>query len=103
MSSYLTFVWLGALMVLIALVALLWPLMRGAGPGNRRWAVIVCTAVAVPLLAVVLYRSLSNWTWGQVPLVAGVSPDIERMVSGLEQKLQRNPNDTQGWLMLGRS
>jgi cytochrome c-type biogenesis protein CcmH len=34
---------------------------------------------------------------------AGTMPSIDAMVEGLRQKLEKDPNNLQGWMMLGRS
>lgn len=63
--------------------------------------------VAVPVLAVALY-----FTFGMPEAIDGTAANrdnasmpssIDEMVSRLEQRLQANPDDTQGWILLGRS
>ena len=44
-------------------------------------------------------RRLTNWSWHAAP--ADDSP--QTMVARLARKLERNPQDLNGWLMLGRS
>lgn len=74
----------------------------------------VATAVAVPLLAVTLYFNLGNPEAMDPQKVAqpATSPhgdetdmaaQIEMMVGRLAQRLQENPQDIEGWVMLGRS
>jgi len=70
----------------------------------------VVVAVAIPLLAFGLYLSLGtpsvliNGVTSRAEGPAqGSSPSIEEMVASLEQRLKKQPNDVQGWLMLGRS
>lgn len=65
----------------------------------------VALALALPIGAVLLYLALGN--------PAGINPppppqqftaaDIERMVSGLAAKLEKEPENHQGWAMLARS
>jgi cytochrome c-type biogenesis protein CcmH len=49
--------------------------------------------------AAVLYAVFTNWSWRAEP--AADSP--QNMVARLARKLERNPDDMNGWLMLGRS
>lgn len=92
-----------AVMVLAALGVVLWPLLRAKSTANRRWPGLAIAAVALPAIAVSLYLTLTNWVWDPAQAPSGVPPEIERMVSGLEARLQSNPTDVAGWLMLGRS
>jgi cytochrome c-type biogenesis protein CcmH len=98
-----TFVVLAALMVLIALAAILWPLARAKSSAGKRWPGIAIAGVAVPAIAVTLYLALTNFEWNPSNVPGAVPPEIERMVSGLEARLKNNPSDVPGWLMLGRS
>lgn len=66
-------------------------------------------AIALPAISVALYLWLGS-TQSLAPHAATAPPDakqaaasIERMVQNLAQKLQANPDDAQGWLMLARS
>lgn len=97
------FVLLAGFMTLAAIAVILWPMLRKPASG-RRWPAAAIAAVIVPLLAVTLYVSLSNWVWDpdERPQ-AGVPEEIERMVSSLEARLRGNPTDVEGWLLLGRS
>jgi cytochrome c-type biogenesis protein CcmH len=83
-----------------------------AGPAPARWSAAV-VAVALPLLAVGWYLGLGRYDAPSMqgrsdipgvrqPAVPGM-PSIEQMVSGLAARLKNNPNDPQGWSMLGRS
>jgi cytochrome c-type biogenesis protein CcmH len=60
--------------------------------------------LGLPLAAALLYFALGNPAAIDPPaqqrLTAG---DIERMVSGLAAKLEKEPNNLQGWAMLARS
>jgi cytochrome c-type biogenesis protein CcmH len=71
---------------------------RGAdtkpAPQAALWA-----AVVIVLGGAGCYIAWSNWTWAQAP--EGDLP--ENMVARLSRQLERNPDDLQGWLMLGRS
>lgn len=103
------FVLICALMVLAALVFLAVPLLRAPGEPARRRITVGLIAVLIPAMAATLYVRSSNWPWSdsakqQAQInAAGGELDINAMVSQLEQKLKTNPQDVDGWLMLGRS
>jgi cytochrome c-type biogenesis protein CcmH len=70
------------------------------------------TAIALPALAVALYLMLGDAAHvdtAPAPLTQSAgqqAPDmhsVQRMVEKLSARLQREPNDTDGWVLLGRS
>jgi cytochrome c-type biogenesis protein CcmH len=73
-----------------------------------KWIVYVL-ALGVPLLAGALYLTLANYQAISHSAEMAVDPDtlklaeINKMVDGLAEKMKNNPDDAQGWLMLGRS
>lgn len=71
--------------------------------GQRRTAIALM--LTLPLLALLGYALLGNpRALDPLQRQARMSPQqIESMVAGLVDKLRRNPNDSQGWLMLARS
>jgi cytochrome c-type biogenesis protein CcmH len=69
---------------------------------ERRWSTVV-VALAVPALAVGMYGKLSNWDWDAASARSTDQVNVEEMLRSLEQKLEANPDNAQGWLMLGRS
>jgi cytochrome c-type biogenesis protein CcmH len=80
---------------------------------SRDRRLVYAVSAAIPLLAVVLYTQIGNSAAVvQSPNVSG-SPSIadgqmtqqriESNVASLARRLEQNPNDVQGWTMLGRS
>jgi cytochrome c-type biogenesis protein CcmH len=80
-----------------------------------RWLVYVLV-IAVPVLSVTLYWTLGDYQaisriddpnqTAQVDQAGSTVPNqeaINKMVSGLAEKLKAEPNNLEGWLMLGRS
>ncbi len=79
---------------------------------------IIAILLFIPALSILLYQKLGNpvYTTGfdskaiaanlsktAVPRKADGTPDIDRMVAGLEKKLEAEPDNAKGWYMLGRS
>jgi cytochrome c-type biogenesis protein CcmH len=62
------------------------------------WTALAAAGLLV-IGSAVLYALFTNWSWRAQP--AADSP--QTMVAGLARKLERDPNDLNGWLMLGRS
>ena len=95
-----TFVVLAGMLTIagVALVAI--PLLRRgtAQTAPAPWAALGATGLLVCGSAV-LYASLSHWSWRAEP--AADSP--QTMVARLARKLERDPQDFNGWLLLGRS
>ena len=86
--------------------------MPAADPATaqvRPWAWVVGVAVLVPLLTFGLYATLGSPDFAK--LAAAGTPDapafsdkqIVGMVDTLAEKMKNNPNDAQGWALLGRS
>ena len=63
----------------------------------------LAVALLVPVLAVVMYAGLSNWDWKTVQIESAQAANMEQAVAGLEAKLKENPDNLDGWIMLGRS
>ena len=77
-----------------------------AAPVQASRAVPTALAISLPLVAVLLYLMLGTPA-GLKPQPAAEqqfsAQDIERMVSGLAAKLEKEPENLQGWAMLARS
>jgi cytochrome c-type biogenesis protein CcmH len=95
-----TFLVVAAFMAAIAATAVAVPLLRD----KQSRIVGAIAAVLVVGIAAGLYPLWSNWNWHAPAAAPGASaPDIAAMVGKLEKHLQEQPDDLQGWLMLGRS
>lgn len=77
-------------------------------PHGRLAAVVA--VLALPVLTVLVYADLGSpgapdepFASRDVPAADPGRPNIQAMVAGLEQRLQKDPGDLDGWLMLGRS
>jgi cytochrome c-type biogenesis protein CcmH len=97
-----TFIVIAAAMVLALAALIAWPLLSRRRPtAQSPWTAM---AVLVVLLAGAggLYATFSNWNWSRAQTeTASGSP--QSMVSTLARRLAKNPNDLDGWLLLGRS
>ncbi len=95
-----TFVMIAVLLALIAAAFIAVPLLRKSSQTGpvAGWAAIVATLVLLGGSAV-LYQSFSNWSWA--PKADDGTP--ANMVGRLARKLEKNPEDLDGWLLLGRS
>ena len=95
-----TFVVLAAALALLASLAIAIPLVRANGAVKQApWTALAVTAVLL-VGAAGLYGTFSNWSWTQPPPATDAP---QNMVSSLARRLQSNPNDFDGWMMLGRS
>jgi cytochrome c-type biogenesis protein CcmH len=101
------FVAIAALLLAAAVGLLAWPLLgwRGAGgSAARSRTAAALVAVLVPAAAILVYVQASNWDWDaptEPPAIT--APDLQRVVSELREKLARQPDDVEGWKLLGRS
>ena len=93
-----TFLVVAAFMAAIAATAVAVPLLRD----KHSRIVGAIAAVLVVGVAAGLYPLWSNWNW-HAAAAGAAGPDIAAMVGKLEKHLQEQPEDLQGWLMLGRS
>jgi len=95
-----SFVLLAAALTLASVVAVAIPLLRRstAGGDSAPWTALAAAGLLVAGSAA-LYVTWSKWSWRAAP--AADSP--QNMVAQLARRLEHDPTDLNGWLMLGRS
>jgi len=94
----------------LAAAAVVWPLLRKTNgvPGAPVAAVVL--GVSLPAAVLLIYLSASNYDWS-APATAthgsrngnGNLTNIDDMIAKLENRLQAEPDNVAGWLLLGRS
>ena len=109
MSLFIVF---GILMIMLAAAIVVTPLLRMAN-GENAPVTATILALAVPACVVLLYVSVGNFDWSaevpqdstSVPTSApnGDVPDMAAAIASLEERLRREPDDLEGWLLLGRA
>lgn len=85
------------LLCFTALAFVVWPLYRSAG---RLTPVLAAVIVVTIGLSAALYQEIGS---PGVPSGAGTTPPVDDMVVALQDRLEDNPNDVNGWILLGRS
>jgi cytochrome c-type biogenesis protein CcmH len=95
-----TFLLLAGVLIIAGVVVIAVPLLRRVPTqlAPAPWAALAAAGVLV-IGSAVLYATLTNWSWHAAP--ADDSP--QTMVARLARQLERDPQDLNGWLMLGRS
>ena len=113
------FVAVVALMVIAAVALVIYPLLRplpavakGEPETKKAAPLAFALAVVVALGAVALYSQINNFPWHN-PTAAeplppghgsmGAGGSMEAVTAALEARLQKEPNDLEGWRMLGRT
>jgi cytochrome c-type biogenesis protein CcmH len=113
------FVAVVALMVIAAIALVIYPLLRplpavAKGEAETKKAAPLAFALAVVLAlgAIALYAQINNFPWNNPAAAEPLPPghgalgeggSMESVTAALEARLQREPNDLEGWRMLGRT
>ncbi len=97
-----------AAMIAAALLWILLPLLRtksadAATSSKERRLSALAIALFVPALAATLYVTLSKWNWNEADATMAREQQMDELLDQLKAKLAENPNDVNGWLLLGRS
>lgn len=96
-------------MLAAALLWLLLPIWRAKDPQSepvdRRERAIstALISVLVPAVAIGMYAGLSKWDWKASEQQLQQSAQMDDLLQQLEDRLKENPQDVNGWLLLGRS
>jgi len=95
-----SFLLLAGVLLVAGVLLIAVPLLRRspAQLAPATWTALAATGVLV-IGSAVLYAVWTNWKWGPEP--AADSP--QTMVARLARKLENDPQDLKGWLMLGNS
>lgn len=107
MTSLPFFIGASGVMVVLACALLVIPLVRQ----REQTAPLAAGAVIaiVPLVTLSLYVLFSNWSWQEQPVAAAPedaahgTPSVAELLTSLEDRLRAQPDDLEGWIMLGRS
>lgn len=102
------FVTAALILTALAVVAVIRPLLRRSGGTQAAPVAAVVLGLAFPAAVLVIYLSVSNYDWSAPPApveeaAADGMPDIDDMIRQLENRLENEPDDAEGWLMLGRT
>jgi cytochrome c-type biogenesis protein CcmH len=93
------FILLAVVLTIAAVLLVAVPLAKRGAYSEPAPKAAICAALVIVIGGAVCYIAWSNWTWSQAP--EGNLP--QNMVARLARRLEHNPDDLQGWLMLGHS
>jgi cytochrome c-type biogenesis protein CcmH len=93
------FILLAVVLTIAVVLLIAVPLARRGADTQPAPRAAIGAALVIVLGAAACYLAWSNWNWSPDP--DGNLP--QNMVARLSRQLERNPDDLQGWLMLGHS
>jgi cytochrome c-type biogenesis protein CcmH len=93
------FILLAVVLAIAAVLLIAVPLAKAGADTKPAPRAALGAALVIVLGSAGCYVTWSNWNWSPAP--DGNLP--QNMVARLSRQLERNPDDLQGWLMLGRS
>jgi cytochrome c-type biogenesis protein CcmH len=93
------FILLAVVLTIAVVLLIAVPLARRGAETQPAPRAAIGAALVIVLGAAACYLFWSNWNWSPAP--DGNLP--QNMVARLARQLERNPDDLQGWLMLGHS
>jgi len=97
-------------MTVLAAAFVVTPLLRNAN-GESAPVTATIMALAVPASVILLYVLVGNFDWNSEQGSASATgaatdddvPDMSAAMASLKDRLRREPNDLEGWLLLGRA
>ena len=103
-----TFIVICALLTAVAVAMLVWPLLRrakaGAESAPRSGIAATVVGVVMPLAAFAIYFLATSWSWDPARHAeTAAAGDLQQMVAQLQGRLANQPDDIEGWKLLGRS
>jgi cytochrome c-type biogenesis protein CcmH len=94
------FLIVAVLLTAAVVLALVYPLIRRSDAAKAAWSTAGIAVVLIGGGAALLYPTWSSWKWSQA---APAADSPAAMVGRLARRLEKQPDDLQGWLLLGRS
>src|SRR5690606_9831722 len=94
------FIVIAGLLTLATLAALLYPLLRRREGSPEAWRSAGVVVLLLLVGGIALYPTWSNFKWHEDEPAQDSS---EAMVGRLARRLEKQPDDQEGWMLLGKS
>jgi len=109
--------WIAALALGLAAAAIIlvpviraWARQQGEDRSSTALGVGIVVALALPVVSMMLYARWSTWDWATGGMTMGAAlgggaevHEMDQAIVALEQRLARQPEDIESWMLLGRS